>query len=338
MIEKSVFLYNEIIDEVKRNYNIDVEKIEKEDRGSANIYYVYDANNKYVFKEFESRCKEQKILQEANILEHLNKNKIKTPKYIKTIDNKFYFKYKNRIIILMNFIEGYTKNPNTGNFTQTIESATLLGKITKALESFEQMECESWDKYYKNDFFDKAQKKYLDLIEKIGNSDKEQIIKNDLVYKIELVNQLKEFDLNGIENITYKNSHGDFSIMQFLYLDEKVTAVIDFERARKLPIVWEIIRSYTHIDEKCKNGDFDIGNFIKYVKEVMKYIDLNIYDLKFMPYTYLLKLAGSAYGYEEYINNNELVNLFDFGRWRTKMCKSLMKNMNEIVEKLMELK
>ena len=65
MIEKTVFSDDEIVAQIKSNYNIITKDIEHEDRGSANIFYITDdENKKYVFKEFESRCKEEKILKE----------------------------------------------------------------------------------------------------------------------------------------------------------------------------------------------------------------------------------------------------------------------------------
>ena len=137
--------------------------------------------------------------------------------------------------------------------------------------------------------------------------------------------------------MTLKNCHGDFSVMQFIYENEKIKALLDFERAKYMPVSWEIIRSYTHIDEKCKNGNIDIKNLVDYVKTVMKYINLNKYDLKFMPYMYLLRLATSPYGYEEYINNTKLESLLEFGLWRTKMCKTLAENIKKIEIELEKL-
>ena len=50
MIEETVFTKEEIIEIVKNNYNIEVDQIEKLDRGSANLYSL---NNKYILKEFQ---------------------------------------------------------------------------------------------------------------------------------------------------------------------------------------------------------------------------------------------------------------------------------------------
>lgn len=337
MLEKSVFTNSEIKRTIEIYYNLNIKKIEYEDRGSANIFYVYDSSNKYVLKEFESRCKEEKILQEAQIISFLKSQNINVPEYIKTIDDKFYFLYKNRIVILMKFIEGYSKEPNTGTYEQVLECASWHGKITKALESYEKLESVDIEKWHQKKRIAPAKKKYNELIKKLGKSEIEQKIKQDFKYKLELLNKIEKMDFEGMQNMTLKNCHGDFSIMQFIYENEKIKAILDFERAKYMPVSWEIIRSYTHIDEKCKDGDIDIKNLVDYVQTVMKYINLNKYDLKFMPYMYLLRLSTSAYGYEEYINNNELTSLLNFGFWRTNMCKSMEKNIYEIEDILKKL-
>lgn len=338
MIEETVFNNNEIKDQVLKNYNIKINQITHESRGSANIFYITDVENKkYVFKEFESRCKEEKILQEAEILYFLKNKKIDVPEYIRTVNNNFYFKYKNRIIILMKFIEGYSKNPNTGTYEQVIECANLHGKVTKALEEYKRFESVDIEKWHKKRQILPAKAKYIELIKKLDNSEINKKIKSDFEYKLNLLEQIEKMDFEGMQHMTLKNCHGDFSVMQFIYENEKIKALLDFERAKYMPVSWEIIRSYTHIDEKCKNGNIDIKNLVDYVKTVMKYINLNKYDLKFMPYMYLLRLATSPYGYEEYINNTKLESLLEFGLWRTKMCKTLAENIKKIEIELEKL-
>lgn len=338
MIEETVFSINEIKKQVWANYNIRIKLVEREERGSANIFYVTDIKNvKYVFKEFETRCKEEKILQEAQIVYFLKSKKINVPEYIKTIDDKFYFKYKNRIIILMKFITGYSKEPNTGTYEQTMECAELHGKITKALEEFEKLESVDIEKWCLKKRILPAKDKYNELIKRLGNSDIDKNIKSDFEYKLKLLDEIEKMNFDGMQYMTLKNCHGDFSIMQFIYEKEKIKAILDFERAKYMPIAWEVIRSYTHIDEKCKDGNIDIKNLVDYVKIVSKYIKLNKYDLIFMPDMYLLRLATSPYGYEEYMNNNESDSLLNFGFWRTKMCKSIYENLEKIKSELLKI-
>ena len=111
------------------------------------------------------------------------------------------------------------------------------------------------------------------------------------------------------------NSHGDYSVQQLIYNNEKETSVIDFESAKRLPIMWEIIRSYTYIDKDVKNGEMNIDTFVEYVNEVSKYVELNEYDLKYLPYVYLIQLARSTFGYSEYFKNIE--NKDEYGKSET---------------------
>ena len=66
MIEKTVFTEKEIIEEVKKNYNIDIYKIDKLNRGSANIYSLN--NDKYILKEFQTKYSQEEIDVEINII------------------------------------------------------------------------------------------------------------------------------------------------------------------------------------------------------------------------------------------------------------------------------
>ena len=344
MLEESVFSNDEIINQIKQNYNIIITKIEIELRGSANIFYVYDKNNiKYVLKEFESACNEKNVIKEIDIINHLKQDGIKVAEYIKTINGDYYFKYKNRTVVLMKYIYGYVKESNTGNFKQVIESAELLGKIVKSLENYNKMEEDNIEKWCNGEKLFNCKQKFnniLEIINKTENSNDSSVtkkIKKDIIDRLKIVSELEKINFSEMKNLTMKNCHGDFSIMQFIYEDEKVVAVLDFAKARKMPVAWEIIRSYTYIDEKCKDGEIDIENLVEYVKEVMKYIKLGKIDLKWMAYFYLVQLVSSPFGYNEYLRNNELTNLLEFAFWRCKMSRNLYARVEEVSGRLMEL-
>ena len=69
---------------------------------------------------------------------------------------------------------------------------------------------------------------------------------------------------------------------------------------------------------------------LDYIKEFNKYVKLNEYDLKYMSYIYLIQLLSSTYGYKEYINNNENIELLEFAYFRTNICKYLFNNAENI--------
>lgn len=341
MLEQTVFSNEEIVEQVKAKYNINVTKIEKEPRGSANIFYVYDdVENKYVLKEFESACNEENVIKEIRIINHLSKDGIKVPQYVKTVDGEYYFKFKNKTVILMEYIDGYTKESNSGNMEQVIESADILGKMVKSLESFEGLKEDNVEEWCNGSKLANGKEKLLNILSKLdenscdGNISK---IKHDIEERLNIISNLEKMDFSEMKNLTLKNSHGDYSIMQFIYKNEKVEALLDFAKARKMAIAWEIIRSYTYIDKESKDGDLNLENLIIYTKRVMEYIKLNKYDLKFMPYFYLIQLVSSPFGYEQYLNDKSQKDLLEFAFWRCKMSMTLYNNLESISLGLMKI-
>lgn len=337
MLEETVFINNEeIIKFVKDVYDLDITNVDRINRGSANIYSLN--NNSYVLKEFQSDYSETEIINEIDIINHLKKDNISVPTYIKTKNNEFYCLYKERIIILQEFIDGYTLHNNEGNLKQTLECADLYGRIIKSLETLDR-ELPTFDisEWYTESALNEAVSKHKKLISLLDDSNENyQKIKSDLEDKLSMIEAIKYKDFSDLTKLTIKNTHGDYSQIQFIYKDDKVNAVIDFVSACRMPIVWEIIRSYSYIDIDAKNGEFNLDHLVEYVKTVNKYITLNKYDLEYMPYVYLLQLLNSTYGYKQYINDPRKIGLLEFGYLRTNICKYLYENAEIISNKLIQ--
>lgn len=67
-------LNNEIISKLLiNNYNIIPVKIEKINRGTANIFKVETKMKNYILKEFSEGRTKESVIKEANIIEFLNK-------------------------------------------------------------------------------------------------------------------------------------------------------------------------------------------------------------------------------------------------------------------------
>ena len=174
MIEETVFTNGKIIELVKKIYNIDVYQVKKLNRGSANLYSLNE--NKYILKEFQTKYTKEEIDKEIIIINHLKKDNIPVPKYIKTITGEYSFIYENRIIIVQKFIDGYTIESNTGNYEQILESAEYLGKIIKSLATLKvklpSNDVSSWySKETINESIDKQEK----LLKKISLKNYPQI-------------------------------------------------------------------------------------------------------------------------------------------------------------------
>lgn len=336
MLEQSVFTNEKIIKEIYDQYGLKIDGIEKINRGSANIYKLSTSDGYYILKEFQSKYSKEDIDREISVVKHLAADNINVPQYIKLKNGEYSYVYGEKVIILQKFIEGEELNPNTCNKEQLKEAAVLLAKIVKSLKNFEGLPKENVSKWVDSKKIDDAIEQFKVLIEDVKGKEEEDKISKDLKDKIKMLSDVKSKIDNDIFKISHKNSHGDYNLLQFLYKNEKINAVIDFASARELPIVWEIIRSYSYMDKECNDGKFNVENLVEYTREYMKYEELTEYDLKYMPYVYLVQILRSSYGYKQYINsgNKELLN---FGYYRTNIARYLFENAEEISNRLLKI-
>nr|MBP3259189.1 phosphotransferase [Bacilli bacterium] len=334
MIEQTIFENNEeLIIYVKNNYDLDVTKVTKIDRGSANIYSL---NNEYILKEFQSKYSKEEIEKEIAVINHLISFGIKVPEYIKTKRNTFDDVYKDKTIIIQKYIAGDTLENNKGTYEQTIECAEYYGRIVDALKTLPiELPDSDLSSWYSKESFEGSIKKHEDLLSMLDeNNEIDKRIREDILEKIEMIKEVESYDFSQMKNLTVLNTHGDYNVSQFIYKDGKINAVIDFVSACKMPVVWELIRSYSYIDKDAINGNFNLDTFVEYVKTFNKYIKLNEYDIKYMPYIYLVQILNSNFGYKQYLYNRDNRKLLDFGFFRTNLCRYLFKNANIIFERL----
>ena len=340
-LEKTKLTKEKIIDIVTNDYGLlGIIQINYINRGTSNIFQVIVNDKKYILKEFNSERTIEYIEKEINIINFLSTKGISVPRYIQLKNGEYYTKYQDRIIIMQEFIEGEVLEDNSANHEQLIKSAKLLGKLIKTLEKHPDLDDEDI-------INQKFSKRYLlDAIEKIkieknkintDNKYKEIFIK-DYETKIGIAQELaNNFNFEIINKLTIKNTHGDYCNLQLIYNNKEDITVIDFETAKKMPIIWDIMRSYCYMDKEAKDGIVNIENLKEYVKEVNKYIKLNKYDLKYAADIFLIQLIGSVFGYREYNKDYNQKNLLRFALFRTKICKDLYKNSNKISKELLKI-
>lgn len=339
-IEKSILTEKDIIDLLKNKYNI-VGRIEiiKLDRGSSNLFKIKACDGIYILKEFNSNKSTSLVEKEINVINYLQNKKVSVPKYIQLNNGKYYSMFNGKVLVLQQYIEGFTIENNTGDYERIIESATILGQLTRELIGYEGLDEEDIiDRWFSKKSLQKGIKKLEEEKKNIkeDNEYREQIT-IDFDNKILIANALiNKFDFGIVRKLSIMNAHGDYSVQQLIYSKGNPTTVIDFETAKKIPIVWEIMRSYSYIDEKAEGGKIDIDNLIQYFKEFSKYVELNECDLKFAPHIYLMQLIGSAFGYREYNKDYNQRDLLRFALFRTNLCRSLYSNLDKISENLLK--
>ena len=174
MIEETIFEnFEEIINFVKEAYGLEITDVKKVDRGSANIYSLN--NDKYILKEFQSRYTKEEIDKEIAVINHLKKHGIQVPVYIETLNKEYNCVYKERTIIIQEFIDGETLNNNEGNYEQTIECAEIYGKIVSSADRNTSVEvtlkrCYSYNKKHSQNLMENEviEKCRRFLLEKFG--------------------------------------------------------------------------------------------------------------------------------------------------------------------------
>lgn len=333
-IQKSNLNDEKIRKILKEEYGMLPDEITEVNRGTANIFKIKTEKGNFILKEFNEKRTVESVEKETNIINFLKERNINVPKYIKTVYDKFYIENEGRIIILQEFVDGYTMENNTvEDYKRIIESATLLGKVTKELREYPELSEENIiEKQFSKENLQNKIVKMKKLKEELKN---DNIYKNkfeqDLDFKIKVSEELEsKFDFSIIRKMTIINGHGDYSIQQLIYNDKKETTVIDFETAKKLPIVWEVMRSYSYIDKEAKDGNLNIKTLVEYFKEFSKFIKLNKYDLKYAAHIYLIQLICSPFGYKEYNNDYSQTGLLNFAFFRTNLCQYLYENLDEI--------
>lgn len=339
--EKTKLTKEKIIDIVTNDYGLlGTIEINYINRGTANIFKITVDGKNYILKEFNSERTLKYIEKEINIINYLSTKGISVPKYVQLKNGEYHTNIEDRIIIMQEFVEGEILEDNSAEYDKLIKSAELLGKLIKALEQYPDLDDEDIinKKFSKSYILDSIQKIKLEQ-EKIKDDNlyKEKFVE-DYKTKIEIAEELVSgFDFDIMNKLTIKNTHGDYCNLQLIYNNKKDITVIDFETAKRMPIIWDIMRSYCYMDKDAKDGNINIKNLKEYVREVNKYVQLNQYDLKYAADVFLIQLTGSVFGYREYNKDYNQKNLLRFALFRTKICKDLYKNSNKISKELLKI-
>lgn len=295
--------------------------------GSANCYRIFDNNNIYFLKEFQSGFSKEDLIREANLVNYLNQNSIQTVPFKSTVSGEVFFDYENHLICLQKYIDGITYSYDNFPKKLLLEAAQTLGKIHKTLEGYKLpmgMD-EKWIDSFSKEYDTLQYDKLLEELEERKEDENYNKIKKDIIYKKQLISHGNEFK-KFYSGITYVATHGDFQGCQLISDEEHIKAVIDFSAARILPATWELMRSYVQSSEYSRaTAKIDIDEFSLYVQEYMKYYPLKKIDLLSMPYVYLFQLMRSKYGYSQYLKSGseDRKSLLQFAFWRTNICREV---------------
>ena len=287
---------------IKNQYGVDVSSYEKLTVGAgSNTFHLFAENG------------EQYILKNANINEannpqnepklcnYLLSKGIPVSKFVPNINNEFVWYDEDDIYHMQRFVSGKNYDIHCAPDWLMCEMAKSLGKIHTTLINYDALPVGIGEIFFKymtpTNALNSYQKSYQYAV-----SNNLHEIADDLQYRIGLMSRLAipEIELN---NLTRRNTHGDFFISQVICNESCIAAIIDWTTACIHPIVWEIIRSFIYGNSKCKEGNIPIAEFVEYTRTYLSEASLNNYDLMMMPYVFYYQISVCDY-YNQYFSSD----------------------------------
>ena len=263
---------------------------------------------------------------------------ISTSEFMHKYNHEYVVEHNKRYITLQKYISGSTVKAYKAPDWLMLDSVKELAKINLALAGYKIKRYEFKSNWLNEKTINQKIIKFEKLLEK-ARKDKSEFstkIYEDISYKMFLLKRISNVMLLKT-NLTYVNSHGDYSILQQRVQENKIKATIDFARACNLPAIWEIVRSYTYASKECEFSKINIENFKRYIYQYIIIMDLTEIDIKNILNIYYYQLILSTYGYKEYYKRDihDKLALLKFAFWRTDMIRFIDNNGEDICNQLL---
>ena len=173
------------------------------------VFILKTSKNKYVLKIFET-TKLSNIKFQTKVMNLLEKNNIPSPKIIKTITKEDIFKYKNKNLIIQEFIDGILVKRYSDKLLK--EVTFYQAKVIKLLMKFPLGRKFIWGKDYQ----------FRPLRWKINKFKNFDIKKENQI----LINELKKIKKDKLKK---SYVHGDFHRVNLLIKNDRLKAILDWD-------------------------------------------------------------------------------------------------------------
>ena len=333
-LEHSAFSGDELISFVNTHYGLKITSQQKLSLGSANCFRLSDVETSYFLKEFQSGVSEEDVRAEADLLVNLRERGIPVASFIPTREGEWVISHRSHAICLQEYVEGTTYGYDDFPPRLMLTLARTLGQLHVAMRDMElpSHRDANWAASYRGAESAAQYDALLTAAERMRGDAKYSQIVAELQYKKELAFRCEDY-ARFYEGITYCPTHGDFQGCQTIWESDHLRAIIDFSSAKRLPAVWEVMRSYVQSSSYSRaTARIDLDGMQAYVGEYLRHASLTERDLRAMPYVYLFQLAKSKFGYPQYLQSDspDRVGLLAFAHWRTQMCREVEARAEEI--------
>ena len=341
-IERSIFnSKEEALNFVQSKYGLVPTNVERVRGGSANCYRLTVGDVYYFLKEFPYNFDKTALLREAKVCQMLEEKGVPTSVFIKTLKNDDTCAYRGRVFHLQKFLDGVALGKLSQE--QLSASAEMLSSVHNALEEADFLRVAFRDEWFDNWTKEASIDRHRNIMEKLPLSKKAVMYQKRAADACQVkINLLRAYDYDSMnfKRLKKVNTHGDYNPLQILWDEkgEKITAVVDFSDAAKLPAVWEIARSYTLSAKECDRGErIDPASLWLYLQKYLEKAELSLFDIENMLPFYYYNLLRSTYGLD--LTSKSAL---EFALWGTRLCQYLSVNERNITqylrEKYLELK
>jgi len=305
---------------INKNFNIDkIINFKGIKQGIENTNYLLNSKKKkYILTIFEKRVLKKEIPFFMKLMDNLNNSKINCPKPLKTKQNKYVFKLKNKTACVVSFLEGKDKKILNKNDCYAIgKMIARMHVVTNKIKLNR-----------KNSMGISNLKPLLESIKFKSNK-----FSN---LKIFLKNNLKDINKNWPKQLPKGIIHGDLFIDNIFFKKNKLSGIIDFYFAANDYFMYEIAICINALCFDYKKRKFQmnhkkIKNLIKGYESVKKisikekksinilcrgaalrYLLTRLYDYSNTPKTALIKIKDPNEYYQKLLSHNNLSSFEDY--------------------------
>lgn len=295
-------IWEKISNQLYKSYGLHADEIIRMTTGvGGDTFLVQASEGKYIYKIADANTMNHPET-EPEICDFLRKQDVPVSIFLKNKEDKWVTDCEdNRVSHVQEFVEGKTFAMNMAPEWFVKEAPVLLGKVHNKLQEYKELPAGIGEGFFMYMTPENAKFSYqrsYEIAKQVGEED----ILSDLEYRLKVVSKFagKKFDL---DKLTFRNTHGDYTVNQIICGEDKVHAVIDWTCACKHPVIWEITRSFFLASPACANG-FSEEKFRDYVEGYLSVAPLTRYDKDNLLQLYLYQLAVCDY-YAQYLEAEE---------------------------------
>lgn len=284
-------------------YDIEVQEILQMTTGvGGDTYKICTNNGCFIFK--VSDINEMNHPQEEPaICNYLLQKGIPVSAFLRNKAGEFVTAFDGeRVCHVQRFVEGKVFGMNEAPEWFLQEAPVLLGRIHRELQGYKELPVGIGENFFRYMTPERARESYLQSYKNAKYIDEEDILE-DLEVRLAVLSKIADWSFD-VGKLTYRNSHGDYTVNQIIAGQDRINAVIDWTCACRQPVVWEITRSYFYAAPGCAEGGLDEKRFAGYVDRYCSEAPLTAYDKENLLRLYLYQLAVCDY-YAQYFGAEE---------------------------------